>query len=262
MLRDILTYKWFTGSVIFLTLFAAVFVLWQLHDLESFKKRHTMTDVSVNQKKPSMKTPVDTEQTNATSNENITPSVKKPMSESGEMVIQDKPTQSSNGDESLLNTAVTIEDAPVSPFGFGPYPKLPPGWKEAWHTVTSAKKELALRVWIKLLEQGYAVEGIGYIPPDQLLVPTIKGTLYVTTDSEGYITYSSGHPDDHATINAIRQKKLQTLFNSNQKMTQSELDDIEPILMKIDEIPAHIKIIDTKNAIDPYRFLGLSKEKQ
>ncbi len=261
MLREILTYKWLIGSTIFLIFIAFVFVIWQRHDLGYFRKKHGISEMSVDQKLPKKTKPsVGRKQIAGTSNEDITPTVNKSTTNSSEMVIQEESTQMSNGDESLLETAVNTENVPVSPFGFGPYPKLPLGWKDVWHTVTSAEDELALRVWIRLLEQGYAVEGVGYIPPDRLLVPTIKGTLYVTTDSDGYITYSSGHPDDHATINAIRQKKFQTLLNSDQKMPLSDLDEIEPLLMKIDEIPEYIKVIDTKNAIDPYKFLGLTKE--
>ena len=43
----------------------------------------------------------------------------------------------------------------VSPYGFGPYPTLPNGWKDAWETFTP-EDELAMRVWIQLLEQGHS----------------------------------------------------------------------------------------------------------
>ncbi len=44
MLRYIFRYRWLTFSFIFLLVLAALFCVWTLHDLGSFKKRLSITD--------------------------------------------------------------------------------------------------------------------------------------------------------------------------------------------------------------------------
>ena len=142
-------------------------------------------------------------------------------------------------------------DVPVSPNGFGPYPEIPEEMgipkdkiKIFWEQIsTNPKQELLARVRIKLYQQGLQADGASY-RRNGLIYPIIKGVCYVEWDTveypdgsiERYVTRSTGHPDD----NFMRGAKGR-VFES--------------------DIPDHLKIYTYPDGgIDPYEFLGLSKE--
>lgn len=142
-------------------------------------------------------------------------------------------------------------DVPVSPNGFGPYPEIPeemgiPKDKEDvfWENISkSPGHELLARVRIKLYQQGIQATGATY-KRNGLIYPIIKGVCYVEWDTveypdgtvERYVSRSTGHPDD----NFMRGAK-------------------GPVLES--DIPGHLKIYTYPDGgIEPYEFLGLSKE--
>ena len=105
------------------------------------------------------------------------------------------------------------EEVRVSPFGFGPYPEIPPGHPtfslETWDRVetmyttdpTEAKKyELSARVLIQLWKQGKRPEGAKII--NGLVYPSYPRTIYVSWAEEAledgtverYPTRVSGDP--------------------------------------------------------------------
>ena len=55
MFRYIWTHRWFTVSFIFLIVMAALFCVWTLHDLASFKKRMSINDDIILQEDMSQK---------------------------------------------------------------------------------------------------------------------------------------------------------------------------------------------------------------
>ena len=146
-------------------------------------------------------------------------------------------------DAALLDVprAALAEEAQVSPFGFGPYPKLPEGW-EADFPPVSVKHELMVRVAVKLHEQGVNVEGASM--EKGFVFPNIRGIYYVKWDEtdEGirYITEGTGHPDDGARLHAIRMQKGVPLTEA--------------------DIPADIQLVSYEEGrIEPYEFLGLQR---
>lgn len=138
----------------------------------------------------------------------------------------------------------TVEDIPVSPHGFGPYPELPEGWgPETWNNL-SANHELMKRVRIKLISQG--INAVGTTMENGLVYPTIKGVAYVKWKSylrpTGIVRYISrfiGHPDDGVRMDAIRFEKGRSL---------TEMD-----------VPSDIELVRYEEGIDPYEFLDLPR---
>lgn len=140
----------------------------------------------------------------------------------------------------------TIEEAsaqevPVSPYGFGPYPELPPEWEGAFPPV-SLKHELMVRVSVKLREQGINVDGASM--EDGYVFPNIRGIYYVEwkVNGEGmrYISAGTGHPEDGERIFRIRDEKGRALTEA--------------------DIPSDIQLVPYEEGrIDPYDFLGFQR---
>lgn len=255
MLREYLTNRWVYGAIGFLIIFSVACVLWYRYDTAPEKEQLAKEQQMLRQKQVSQiaKTNTHTKQqtdlttahtTPATTEKSIT---KKPRSK----VKNTSPSDLSDPTQDDLN----VGEGRVSPHGFGPYPKLPEGWRDAWATL-SAKDELAMRVWIELLEQGIPVVGIAYSGINRRLIPTIQGTVYVSTDSDGYITSHKGHPSDTAIIRTIRQAKLDALMNLDDDV---EITDSKPLSLKLNDIPKSIKVKDLNDGIDPYEFLNLTR---
>ena len=132
------------------------------------------------------------------------------------------------------------KDEPVSPHGFGPYPKVPDDypWPPNWElTHDNPKRELLSRVRIKLWKQGIRADGVGYCPSERIY-PIIRSTIYITwkEDEQGrYIGEMTGHPDD-------------------------DHYQIEQALLAGDT-PDGITVLEHDEAgIDPYEFLNLNQQ--
>lgn len=207
-------------GVSFLIVFAVACVLWYHYDTRNDRREAAKTAELLRLSKFTHETDIGRMTQEAVDEvllKNVMPTVEKPTTKSDKIEKNASPNRilpNQTEDSHINNKKIRI-----SPYGFGPYPKLPNGWKDVWETFTP-KDELAMRVWIQLLEQGIPVEGIGYIPPNKFLVPTIKGTIYVKTDDREYLIDYYGHPDDGDTIETLRKEKLmnfQNLIKSGQR---------------------------------------------
>ena len=143
--------------------------------------------------------------------------------------------------DDMATEAALAEEVPVSPYGFGPYPKLPPEWEGAFPPV-SIKHELMVRVAVKLREQGVNVKGASM--EDGFVFPNIKGIYYVKwkVNGEGlrYISEGTGHPEDGNRLHTIRMEKGEPLTES--------------------DIPSDIQLVSYEEGrIDPYDFLGFQR---
>ncbi len=187
--------------------------------------------------------------------QNIRETIEKEKNAStGEIVSQGDHTQETQThDKSKTPVVTTDKPVPaVSPFGFGPYPPLPPGWKGTpegtWGNCVTPGHELLKRVRIKLLSQGVDVQG-GFIDNDKVY-PTIPGIVYVEwEDYEGsrYIASISGHADTVDRISAIKEAKLNR--GEDDKITEGD----------IPSIPSDIKLVPyDEGGIEPYEFLGIT----
>lgn len=181
MIRYIFTNRWFVGSFIFLIVIAALFYVWTLHDLASFKKRLSINNHIITQEVMSQK-----------AQNKVHRDVQRIR------LIDSMENQS----ESLENTSVPTEDTItktvtvdkkanidltadtlVSPFGFGPYPEVPADYPfretvKLWENATP-EHELLVRVRVKLWKQGSQTKGAMFDPNNGLIYPTIPGVIYV-----------------------------------------------------------------------------------
>ena len=258
MVSDFRINKLILMGVGFLIVFAVACVLWYQYDTRHDRREAAETAELLRLSKSTHETDkgrMTQEAVDEVLLKNEIPTVEKPTTKSGKIEKNTGPNRI------LLNQTedshVNNKKNWVSPYGFGPYPKLPNGWKDVWETLTP-KDELAMRVWIQLLEQGIPVEGIGYIPPNKLLVPIIKGTVYAKTDDREYLIDYYGHPDDGDTIETLRKEKL-TNFQNLVK-SGAEIPEGNPMMLTVDDLPKHLIILDVEDAIDPYTFLNLKKE--
>ena len=144
-------------------------------------------------------------------------------------------------DDFVLEEA-PAEDVPVSAYGFGPYPELPPEFPENYWDGISKGHELIARVWMKLLEQG--VDVVGGNIQNGLVYPSIRGTIYVEWDWNGTERYISRMKGDPNTIRRVRNLHDPAAYPL-QSLTEKD-------------IPADITLVNLPDGgIDPYQFLGL-----
>ena len=155
------------------------------------------------------------------------------------------PTEkAARGDTAATPEEMTSEedttDAPVSPYGFGPYPELPAGWPadQIWPR-SSPEHELMMRVEIKLAHQG--IDVMGSIMENGLVYPMISDTVYIEWDKNArrqYIRNMAGEPDACERIRAI--------------------EDERGVRFTAADIPSDIKVLSfQEGGIDPYEFLDL-----
>ena len=240
MLRAILTDKWFLGACVMLIVFAFGCYFWYQHELVPYRKS---ADESAERHR----------QWEADQKEADTSTESPKMVESVNDKVVDSNAISENIEGNRSQTADVFVnkdgEVAVSPFGFGPYPSVPPGWEgtyeQTWGRCLKPEAELLIRVRIKLLSQGVDVRGGTTL--DGKIYPIIKGVRYVDWETDNgvrYISGSMGLPEDGDRLRAIKRAKVE----------RGE----EDILTEAD-IPSDIKLVDFDDGgLDPYEFLGLT----
>lgn len=248
MFRDILTNKWVFGGFGFL-FFSIACYFWFQYEIAPYKQDTAKTQKQREAFQKAIETSPSNRQAESphTTSMETTPT-KDVVNPTG--TVTEK-IDSSNSPKVILSEK-TDADVSVSPYGFGPYPPLPPGWRgtpeKTWNNL-SANHELLARVQIKLRWEGVDVRGAGMKYGN--VYPIIKGIRYVRWETENttmgeyrYIAGSTGHPDDGKRLRAIREAK----FN------RGEDDDLTQA-----DIPPDIQLVPyEEGGIDPYEFLGLT----
>ena len=254
MLRYIITNRWFTFSFIFLFVLAALFCVWTLHDLASFKERMSINDDITLQEDMSQKAhnkvQRDIQQTKSFN-----------LMENQSESVEDTsvPTEETTPTTDTVDNNVSIDlasDTLTSPFGFGPYPDVPadyPVHELLWDNATP-EHELLVRVEVKLWKQGTQTKGSMFDPNNGLIYPTIPGVLYVQWR---YI--EEGDPDLVGRRYAGRvmgdgetAEKWQSLYLTERMFERTDVkNDPEVSGIRIYEYP--------DGGIDPYQFLDLPR---
>ena len=150
-----------------------------------------------------------------------------------------------NGKHTSSAVSKTTNDPTVvSPFGFGPYPKIPDSWPQGFKywPCENERLELMQRVEIKLTEQGKNV--VGSTMSKGLVYPNLEGIVYVrwseSTNGEKYISRITGYPPDAQRLTEL----VETLEDQNIPFTEAD-------------VPNDIKLVNYDEAgIEPYQFLG------
>lgn len=216
MLRDLLSSRWFQAGIAFFMLCVGGSLLYSWHvqrTTESNMARHGRF-LEGEPEKQNATRPI---KAVSVENANDTAEIIETL------VTTELPSDSALLDamDAFLPDDIVPEEAPaedvaVSPYGFGPYPELPPEWEGAFPPV-SVKHELMVRVAVKLREQGVNVEGPSM--EDGYVFPTIKGIHYVKwkVNQEGirYISERTGHPADGDRIYELQIEKGEPLTESD-----------------------------------------------
>ncbi len=239
MFRDILTNKWFIGGFSFLIVFGIGCYFSYQHDTIPHRKAAAEVEKLLRQSEKLKK-------------------VAKTDSKVEQTTDGEVGNDIEGGDTTAAQTPAANAEAEVrvSPFGFGPYPELPPDfpWQDLFDPPYYAEDpnhpykdepnyELMDRLWVELWKRGEKVEGFGTMESTGLFYPTIRGTIYVRWAPRwkdlGHgigkkIQYINGHPDD---IKRLESAKTEG------------------------DIPSDLKVLDISEGIDPYTFLDLPKSK-
>lgn len=253
--------RWFIGGVGFLILLAVTCVLWFHYDTAPYRKNAAESAQLIQQWKKSKQTNKNNKsnENNAGSPNNTTLSDAKPSQNTNDPDTKLKNGMSpattdgaahgsSRGIASLEDMATTqedLQDALVSPHGFGTFPNVPQGFPAniripwQWEEVPySASKELAVRVLIKLWEQGdTSFTGVQYTD-DYKIYPHYPNTAYVK--------YSFRTSEDGTTVRSISSFK-----------GGPDLPEITPEMMFLGVIPGVQLISEEQGGIDALDFLNL-----
>jgi len=260
MVRDFLTNRWFIGGVGFLIVFAVACMLWFRYDTAPYWKEAAESAQLKQQWEKSQQTRMDnqSEQDDAVSLNSTIRSDAKPSQDindpdaklkSGVNPTTDVAVHGSTGGAALLNDTETTQedsqDAPVSPYGFGIFPDVPQGFPAniripwQWEEIPySASKELAVRVLIKLWEQGDThFTGVQYTD-DYKIFPHYPNTAYVK--------YRIRTDEDGRPIRSISSIK-----------GGPDLPEITPEMMDSGVVPGVQLISEEQGGIDALQFLNL-----
>ena len=180
--------------------------------------------------------------------ESLTPqteSTPTPPSAEGESV-DDFLAELSDEEKALLTAEVVEDSQPVSPFGFGPYPELPPDWpmQNIWEELETAyhngggniEHELINRVLVKLWKRGEKVDS--GVMEDKKVFPLYNDIIYVRWEED--------EDEDGTSFRYLGEILCLPELGHYE-------EDIENGI-----VPSGIRVVEQDNAgLDPYSFLDL-----
>ena len=239
-------------SIICLLIITVACYFWYNHSIAPYKRGVAEADALVLKWKESQKVDSNnvTKEVNTTPAKSTKQTAENPITETIDVPNNVLGNTNTNNVGIETSPAETSEDVPVSPYGFGPYPKLPEGWSNKTWNTRSENSELIKRVLVELWHQGEVRTKSGTME-NGLIYPIVPGTLYVEWEtyngpfgkSVEYISSSLGHPDDHPRLEAISEAK--------------RIRGERPRSLTREDIPPDIKLVPYSEGIDPYTFLDL-----
>ncbi len=259
MYRDILTNKWFLGGVGFLIVLSVACVLWYQHDIADERKAAADAEEMLRQSEIAKKvSDVDSEAkqaTDVTAADSITPTAETPINLTTDGEVEDTPS----GDTSTNLTEQaqakdSTQEVRVSPYGFGPYPKVPADYRAqcgptSWLQVelyglppASRGVELIERVTLKLWKEGDTQVRGGVLE---------NGKVYINYPNRVYVRWTPVTDADGNTTRAI-----------SSWLSGTDLPRPTREQMHNGYIPPGVEVIDLDAedpGIEPYSFLGLDK---
>ena len=214
MLRDIFINRWILGCIGFFVIFAGLCYFYYHHTTAPYREQAAEHDEMIRQSKK-QRTALTAKRTERAADapmDSHTPTAEKPITETPvtEDTEMEAPAHTAKAEKGIKMPQEESQDTPVSPHGFGAFPDVPQGFPAniripwQWQEIPyDAPKELAVRVLIKLWEQGDTrFTGVEYTD-DYKIYPHYPNTAYVrygnTTDEDGtpirYISGIRGGPD-------------------------------------------------------------------
>ncbi len=282
MYRDFFTNKWIIGSIVFLVITSVSCVLWYRHVTNSYDQDLAEAKSMVERYKKIQKkygrNTIQSEQmikSDTDSNFNDVSLIK-------DKDVKDNITEQYRQVNQVRNPTFPQEmpkedsviDLPISPFGYGSFPKLPSDYPylENWDYYankgrltppddwspsplnlsweeTARKSELIARVRVKLWEKGIDAIGAVMNPISGLIYPSVEGVAYIEYDME---TEFNRKPDGTTVrVNSGRKYISNISGNINSDEASQILDGKTPLGVNVYVMP--------DGGIDPYSFLNLQK---
>ncbi len=255
MLREYLTNKYVLGAIGFLIMLSVACVLWYRYDTAHDKQQLVKEQEMLREQEAETDTETK-ESTKAHSPgeiaEKLAEGKNRVVFNLTELPPKKSEIQQTGVVENIKQEETTQADAKVSPYGFGPYPKVPEDFPfpVEWNFPGSdAGHELIARVAIKLWTQG--IETMGATMEDGLVYPNYIDTVYIrwgeTTDDDDnpiqYITDLGGYPP----------ACLRIVENNIARLGERGA-------MTAADIPSDVTVeLYDEAGIDPYTFLDLAK---
>lgn len=243
MYREFLMNKWVLSGVAFLILFSFSCYLWYEYETVPYKQEATETaEIARQWKTEKSRTSGLVETVSAQPDGDSRASTGQPITQTttNDVVETENRKYPVKTDG---KPQVEQNDVSVSPFGFGPYPKVPEDYpsKVSWNrhypdATDEVRRELELisRVLVKLWTDGDKNFRGG---------STYKGKVYPHYNDTVYVKYKYGMIDGRWTKYGVRAKSgPQVSYN----------------MSDLDNPPPHLRILDLDSSgFDPYQFLDL-----
>ncbi|MDE0482846.1 MAG: hypothetical protein OXI67_09730 [Candidatus Poribacteria bacterium] len=252
MFRDIFTNKWIIGGVLLLIIIAGGCYFWYQHSLADDRKAAADAEKLLRQSEieRQAKAKSNTAETTSTkaSADSTTPTADKPTADPTAQTDKTEVSQT----EAPAQTAETAE-VRVSPFGFGPYPKVPEGmldslgnpykpiWERTWWEDRPRKgAELLSRVAIKAWQDGLHSNWIGISGGG-------NGKIYFNYPKTLYVWYGEPIEQDDGTV---RPHFSRVKGDPSVQLSREE--------MRRGIAPPGVRVLDGETeGIDPYEYLDL-----
>ena len=249
MYRDFLTNRWVLGGVGFLIVLSVACVLWYQHDIAPHRKAAADAQELLRQseiaKKASDADSVTEQAASVTLAESKTPTTEKPINLTTDGEVEDTPSSETFTNLTELAQAKdSTQEVRVSPYGFGPYPKVPEdypstvSWKRDQTYLPEElrpQSELLSRVLVQLWTEGDKNFRGG---------STYNGKIYPHYHDTVYVRFAEYEGPDGKMVRYPARGK------SGPTVKYTEADLLDP--------PPHLRILDLDSSgIDPYQYLGL-----
>ena len=250
--------RWILGSIVFLILFGVACFFWYQYDTAPHRQEAAITAEEVRQWEAAQK--VDTNNVI----EEVTTTPAKSNTQTAEKTITKTATEALTTATALSETKDTpvevplpenTDEASVSPYGFGPYPKIPEGYpllvswtkleefQEKFGDDFFKRMELMDRVLIKLYNQGDTGFTAGVFNNNGHVLPIYPNVAYVHHKREGW--------------KPTEDPQIDVRSNSNRILAGSNVSEADKEQIRKGEMPAGIEIRSFTDGINPYTFLEL-----
>ncbi len=253
--------KWTISGVVFLIVFTFGCYLWYQWETEPYRTDYAKTQEHLREW-IAPKQIADTANTLDDSKAQSVEAVKQ-----NQVSAVKSPDQTDIPIENVLppNTSVAAsqiaEHARVSPYGLGPYPKIPKGWPSGYpFNNTTKNHEILARVKVKLFaETGKYCESISFNQDTGFVYPIYSHTVYAKWNTA---TLFDGTPvryiTEMSTIPEIGDQIRSNAKTRHEKTPEHLRFRRRPMIMA-EDIPAGVDVSPFSKGFDPYAFLGITK---
>ncbi len=241
MTRDITPIKWIIGAIALLIIVAGACYLWYQHSLADERKAAADALKLLRQREATQKANDKAERiADVVSVESSTPTAEKPRTKRGEpAATKDNAPGETQNVAAGMPSVENAEPVRVSPYGFGPYPKIPEGAPIAeFHESDDVEMELLLRTAVKAWNEGERFLGAS--------TDSFSGKVYLHYPNTLYVWYTTVDNGDGTFSKRISRGKSGGDVNITEEQVRTG------------NLPPGLRIIEMDKAgIEPYSYLGL-----